>query len=506
MLEHSILGTVYRWWIHSVLFSLLQRFFRPFLTAARNSTLLRVVFHEGWLENAFRHSLCAGLIRSVTALLLKFCGLFRGLADGAEHSAVLNAVRGSVVGFLVSFEGLFGAFLFVMFVTPHQYWNNLYAVLAAFAFLLLYLLLAASGRRSPVSPEVLGLGGLGFLLALVLSMGFSSAPKDSLRILLFFLASLAFCYTIAADFREPEKLRKLLAFLYAALILVSLYGIAQRVFHLVRANASFTDMKLNVGMPGRVYSTLDNPINLSEFVLLFMPLGAAFAAGAKKPFARFLLCCGLVCPALALVLTYSRGGWLAVCIAAAVFTWCCNKRLVPALAVLGLMALPLLPASILARLSTIGNTKDTSTQHRLDIWHGVLRILSDKDRFFTGIGLGPECFRIVYPFYSQGIAKVGAYHSQLHYLELVLEMGILGLVSFLYMMCKYLGRATDAIRSGRSENRFILIACISSLAALAFVGLVEYVWFYQRIMFAFFIFLGILLAAAGEPEQPKLSA
>ena len=503
MLEHSILGTLYNYWIHSFVFSILQRIFHPLLNAARNSAIIRFLFHEGAAERAFRASGTAKLIRKISDALLWIMGRFRGLVDAAEESFLIRAARGSVLRCIASFEGLFGAFLFVMFVTPHHYWNNLFSVMAAFLFLLLYLLLAAAGKRKFAPPELLGLGGFLFLLALVLSMGFTHAPTDSLRILLFFLASFAFCYVIAADFREPEKLRRLLAFLYAALIIVSLGGIAQRALHLVKANASFTDLELNAGMPGRVYSTLDNPINLSEFVLLFLPLGAAFAAGAKKPFLRVVLAAGLVFPALALVLTYSRGGWIAVCIAAVVFTWCCNKRLLPALAVLGVLALPLLPSSVMARISTIGNRQDSSTQHRLDIWKGVLRILSDHDRFLTGIGLGPSTFRIVYPFYSLGTAKVGAYHSQLHYLELILETGLLGLLSFLYMMCKYLGRAADAMRRSAWEHRLILIACISSLAALAFVGLVEYVWFYQRIMFAFFIFLGILLAAAGAPEQER---
>lgn len=501
MLEHSILGTLYQWWIFSSAFAFLKRAFQPFLNAARHSTILQFIFHEGMVESAFLNSGTAKIIRRLTALLMRVCCFFHCLIDNTDNSTIVRVTRGSILGFVASFEGLFCTFLFVMFITPHQYWNNLYAVIAAFVFLFLYLLLVSRGRRHFVSPTILGLGGILFLLALILSMGFSAAPKDSLRILLFFLASLSFCYTIAADFREPEKLRKLLAFLYFALIIISLYGIAQRVFHLVRANASFTDMKLNRGMPGRVYSTLDNPINLSEFILLFMPLSAAFAGKTEKPFPRLVLTIGLLFPAVALVLTYSRGGWIAICIAAVVYTWCCNKRILPVLVVLGFFALPLLPSSVLARISTIGNTKDSSTQHRLDIWKGVLRIVSDYDRVFTGIGLGPESFRIIYPFYSQGSAKIGAYHSQLHYLELILETGLLGLVSFLYMMCKYVGRAADAMHTGLEENRLILIACISSLFALAFVGLVEYVWFYQRIMFAFFIFLGILLAAAGEPKQ-----
>ena len=508
MLEHSILGKLYHYWTCSLVFSLLQRIFRPIAVCFRDSRILRLLFCEGRAERAFCDSRAAAFAEKCFALAKAFLRRFSVLVTAWDHSAIVRFARGSILRRFFNFEGFFGAFLFIMYVTPHKYWNNLYTVLAAFGFFVIYLLLAAAGRRPYLSPKRLGLGAFLFVLALLLSLGFTHYLRDSLRILLFFLASFALCYVIAADFQSPDRLRRLLSFLYFAMLAVSLYAIAQRVFHMVRANASFTDLRMNIGMPGRVYSTLDNPINLSEFILLFMPLGAAFAAGTKRPLPRLLLAIGLVFPAVALVLTYSRGGWLAICLAAAVFIWCWNRRVFPVLLILAVMALPLLPARVVARIATIGNTKDSSTRHRLDIWRGVLDMLGDNDRVLTGIGLGPDTFLYYYRFYAQGTAKVGAYHSQLHYLELLLETGLLGLLAYLYMLFKYVGRALQAMRAGLREHRLVLIACVSSVVALAFVGMVEYLWFYQRIMFSFFIFLGILLAAAGDPapELPEAAA
>lgn len=503
MLEQSILGKLYAIWLQSWTFALLQRAYLAVSRAAQGSVILNRLFQEGRLERIFRASLLARAIRRFCDWIRRLLGRCDALNIYAatQNSFVLRTVRGSVLRFLGSFEGLFCFFIFVMFVVPHKYWNNLYAVAAAFAFLILYLFLAGAGHREWFAPELLGLGGLLFLLSLLLSIAFSEVPADSLRIFLFFLASVSFCYVIAADFRDPARLRRLLAYLYAALIVVSLYAIAQNVFHLVSASASFTDLKLNEGVPGRVYSTLDNPINLSEFILLFLPLSAAFTASIRRVWLRILLTLGLVIPAVALVLTYSRGGWIAIVLAAAIYTYCCNKRLIPLLAVVCLLAIPFLPEAVLTRLSTIGNKADSSTQHRLDIWTGILNLLGDRGRFFTGIGLGPKTFNIIYPDYAVGTAKTGAYHTQMQYLELITEAGILCLLSFLYMMCKYLGRAGRAMRSGRPEHRMILIACISSMVALAFAGIVEYLWFYPRIMFAFFILLGIMLAAAGSENE-----
>ena len=82
-------------------------------------------------------------------------------------------------------------------------------------------------------------------------------------------------------------------------------------------------------------------------------------------------------------------------------------------------------------------------------------------------------------------------------------MGILGIVSFLGM---YLGVIRRAIRSmGHCDPllRYVLIACVSSLVGVSFVFAAEYVWFYPRVMFAFFILVGVTLAAIKLAEESK---
>jgi len=45
--------------------------------------------------------------------------------------------------------------------------------------------------------------------------------------------------------------------------------------------------------------------------------------------------------------------------------------------------------------------------------------------------------------------------------------------------------------------RNILVSGISSAAGIMVMGLVEYIWYYPRVMLMFWIILGILLTAAG---------
>ena len=498
LIRESFLGTLYRCWEESCTLALLRRLWRLLCRLAAGSLLLQLAFGPSPGDRLWAESLIGRILHSLPAGVSR---LLRPIRRAFAESAVggSSLLRGSAV---LHFDVLFGLFCCIMFAVPHKDWNNLYALIGAAVFFAVYLLLAAGDRRSLLPPDSLGLGPALFMLACVLSLLFSPDRADSFRVLLYYVTGFLLCWVVAASCRDLAGLRRLLGFLYLSLLLVSAEAIVQRLMGLVAVNASFTDTAINVGVPGRVYGSLDNPNNLSGFLQTILPLGAAFAGGTKREGKRFLLTLGLVLPVVALVMTYSRSGWLAMLLAALVYLFYCDKKLVPALVVLALLALPILPRSVLVRLSTIFNSHDSSRNHRLAIWQGVLALLGDKGYWLTGIGLGPNAFKEIYPEYAVAQGKMGAYHSQMLYLELDLELGLLGALSFLWMMLKLAGRIGRAIyRGGDRQLLKILIAAAASFAALAFSAAVEYVWFYPRCIFAFFLMLGVTLSALRLAER-----
>ena len=60
-----------------------------------------------------------------------------------------------------------------------------------------------------------------------------------------------------------------------------------------------------------------------------MPLCAAFAGTRKKQLSCVVLLIGLALPAVALIMTYSRSGWISLMLAAFVYIWLRNKKLIP---------------------------------------------------------------------------------------------------------------------------------------------------------------------------------
>lgn len=468
--------------------------------------LIAAVYH--WAERLVRGSLCCRLwqgfeklrraadeclffrmVDAVTEWMTAFAGKMAGWAVAPVLNSATVRTLHRIPHF--SFAWVPGVIIAFIFLVPGEAWRNQYALLLSFALFALSLLDCWNSERTPFRARDLGLGFFLFVFAAAIAIFTGASVSEGIRVFCFFLTSFLLCVSMVMVITNTERLMTVLGFVYVTLVLTGTVAFVQRIIG-VEVSASLTDLTMNAGMPGRVYSTLENPNNYAEFIVLTFPLSLVFCMNLKDRRWQTLAFCGLVLPIGALLMTYSRSSWVSFALAAVVFLALWNKRLLPLVVVAAVIAVPILPDSIFNRILTIGNTADSSNAYRLYIWTSALNMI--RDYGLIGIGLGPGNFTPVYAYYCDPTAAV-AQHSHMLYMEVWLEMGILGLVGFLAM---YLGTIRKGIRTAnraQSPVRLTIIACVSSLVGMAFVCAAEYVWFYPRVMFAFFLLLGITLAA-----------
>ena len=436
-----------------------------------------------------------------------FAGICRALRTGAADSVfvkLFHAIFGSYRERYLYFVSFVCVFIFVI---PHNFWSNTFGLLFAMLLFALYIV-AVSGEKSPVRPgtdfNAVWFSMLLFGVSLLASCFISYDRADSVRVLLFFITSFMLCMILYASLREAKDFGILGGFMYAALILTSLLAFYQRLTG-VEADASLTDLTLNRGMPGRVFSTLGNPNNYAEFLVLFMPFAFAYALSHEKGTAkRRALIGGMVLPLGAILLTYSRSGWSALAIAAAIFIMLYDKRLIPVFAILGVCALPFVPSTIWNRILTIGNLQDSSSSYRVDIWTGCLKML--KEYWFTGVGLGTGGFAAIYPRYAVGESGV-APHSHMHFMEMLVELGALGFLSYISLTFCLIRRSfVSSSRKVDAGIRNYAIASAASMTGIVLIGCFEYCWFYPRVMFAFFVCAGIAMAAHRDAKLSERKA
>lgn len=152
MLSNSILGRLYGYWLYSAIYRILRGIYRPFSRAFPNSAVVRFLRRSPKVEVWYGASLFTRIVDAVWNFLLRVFGaVFRFLKPAAGSSVIVRLVSGSV---LLRFEVILGAFVFVMFITPHSYWSNSYAVLAAVGLFGLWFLMSAAGRRKRSGPRL----------------------------------------------------------------------------------------------------------------------------------------------------------------------------------------------------------------------------------------------------------------------------------------------------------------------------------------------------------------
>ena len=332
------------------------------------------------------------------------------------------------------------------------------------------------------------------LFSALFSLFGSGASSASITTSILYLSSILFTFIIANSFNDKKRLYHLInTFVYSTFIM-SVYGIYQFI---KRVPVDTTQVDQTTGgasmSMGRVSSTLGNPNVLAGWLILVIPFMVSFFFIAKG-FWRKLLFFPVVAAAIAcLTLTLSRSGWVGLVVAAAVYLFLLNWRLIPVFIVLGVASLPFMPRFILDRMTTIG--ADTSSVYRFSLWAGSFRMALDN--WLTGIGIGLEYFQRYFKNYIYMQYDQNPVHSHMLILQIWLESGICAVFSFLWFCIRLIKKAllSSVSGAGKSDIDYLIMACISSVVGFLALGFFEYVWFFPRCMNMFFIVIGVFMCA-----------
>ncbi len=461
--------------------------------AYRESFLRKLILGVGNLENYTKESLFYRFVDKVAGFFVgivkKICILLRNANETSLNKKVF--VKLTDGSFVCSINNFFPLCIMAIFLVPHEIWNNMYALLLALLLCVLYAFNLVRNKGFGENIYSVPFQLIAFLFSLLVAVAISFDKGDSIRIFVFFATSYLLCFLVYGAVRDKDSLSDFCRIIYFTLLIASAYGLAQRVLG-VEADASFTDLTLNKGMPGRVPGPLGNPNNYAEYIVAFLPFAFAYSLTRKSVDSKALHLVGLCLPAAALLTTYSRSSWIALAAACVLFVVIYNYKTIPYFAAGVICAIPFIPQSVYNRILTIGNTSDSSSAYRITIWTGVFDML--EEYWFTGVGLGPEAFSRVFSSYAIGDTVV-ARHSHMQFLEMMVEGGVLMFAAYLWLLISVVKRTGAlSVRLKASEGSLYAAAAAASVAGVALIGMFEYCFFYPRIMFAFFVCVGLSLS------------
>lgn len=356
---------------------------------------------------------------------------------------------------------------------------------------------------------------------------FSSA---SLKPALLFVCLLAAYFEAVWLLRDREWVVRCSVASVAAATLVSLYGIFQYVTGSSVMAEAWVDSEMFTTISGRAVSTLENPNMLGEYLILLIPLAVGMFVGFGEGIRRIqaLFCLG--CMGLCLLMTWSRGAWLGLLVAALLFLFLWHWRAVWLIFV-GIASIPILPyvlpASIIERFASIGNLSDSSTSYRMYIWRASCEMI--RDYGWTGIGIGEGAWRKVYPMYAY-LGVETAPHAHNLFMQIWIETGIGGLFLFVAVLFLLLqsvftlywrlhtarevnspATMRDAVGGSavaqnrqdarnRSQIRISTAAPLCGVLAVLVQGMTDYAWYNYRVYLMFWLIVGLTSAAVRSAD------
>lgn len=382
--------------------------------------------------------------------------------------------------------------IMLLWCIPYERWNNAYTMMA---FVLLLLLFCAGAMRR--RDYRLDINGIGFYPLVVfgsmfLGVAFSHARTLSTRFLVYHIAA-ALCVLVTVSVVHTVKdLKRLAAGGSVCVAVSSLYAIMQRAQGL-EVNKSYVDLKVNADMPSRVMSFFDNPNAFAEVLMLLLPLVIALVLCSRSGIGKLAAFGAMVLGVAALGMTYGRASWIGFACAMAVMVFLWKPKLIPVCIVLCIAAIPFLPASIWNRILTITNMEDSSTASRIPLFETAVKIV--KKSPVSGAGLGTAAVQSFVKRYRLYWGRAPFVHAHNMYLQIWIEAGLLGVLSFVCAMLWNIKRAAHTVRHcGGSEARTLTCGAAAALCGAMVCGLADYLWNYPRVMCIFWFVFAMALA------------
>ena len=199
-----------------------------------------------------------------------------------------------------------------------------------------------------------------------------------------------------------------------------------------------------------------------------------------------------------IVLTHSRGAFLALAATALWISWRSGKLVRAVLVLLALAWIfPLVaPQEVLDRLSTIGDTKESSTSARLTAWAAALNMIAAN----PVLGVGMRNFQMRFNEYSGAIPDESAptYVAHNSYLQIWAESGSIAFLVYLLLLASVLVTCRRVYRLGRSRPDFAWAADYARMMEATTIGFLIGAFFLNRGHFdLIYHWFGLVTALAG---------
>jgi len=343
--------------------------------------------------------------------------------------------------------------------------------------------------------------------------------SEGLRNNLYIIINCILTYYISANLNRDEKtIRKILFISYIVAFISSSYAIMQ-----------YFDIEpiwpqiINPYGIKRCVSTFGNPVFISSFLVLLIPLAFSSFIFTKSSYEKFLYAVLIIDMIFALFCTMARSSWLGLAVAFVILcagfkeTIVINKKWMIAV-VIALCLVMLIPAKwenktqpfgsyMINRVTSIASIEKSgaAAYQRFLIWLSASDMA--KERPILGVGWG--LFELYYPFYQQRYLIEQKLNFRTHannahnvFLENLSQTGIVGLGIFLWLVVcivKFGFHQIKILKNG--FQRTAAIGIFAGICGMLVDNILNVSLYFVIPGFFFWLNLGILASFGAEEKK-----
>ena len=361
---------------------------------------------------------------------------------------------------------------------------------------------------------------LSFMLICVLSLLWSNSFFVSMKELPLFLAGPLLYFIITNNINDERQIDRILNVLLIVASLFGIYGILQY---------NGIDFYFWAHIVGRlqVFGLFGNVNYFAEYLIVPLPLAISLFFATKKRTNKILLLAGILAMTGSLILTFTRGSYLAVgtSLIFMFFLYIVNRGknflkenkkifIIILTAIIIVTFLFIIPtplsrpgtviSKIKGRVSVTRLINEFSFGRRIAIWKFTGMMI--KDHPLLGSGLGTfkyNSLRYQAKFFDQGNNRslypygiADEMHNE--YLQLWAELGIIGLGIFIWLMISYFNYVIKLLKRVKDRyNQGIIIGLMGSVIAVLVDGLFGFPLHLSASVVLFWLALALTTVVAG---------
>ena len=330
-----------------------------------------------------------------------------------------------------------------------------------------------------------------FILASILATLTAVAPYQSLielrnvlEIVLFYLA----VNTVTAD-----RATTLTRVLIAAGTVMAVYGLTQSV---------------TSGTTFRIHGSLGAYMTFANLLVLIDIVALTHLLFSRDRYQGFWLAPAIGILTAALLMTQTRGSWLALLAGIIVVVTIRQQRLLLLLPPLLLVIFILVPHAVKERIYSIVDARNATVQTRLCKW----RLAWNLFRAYPWTGVGMNGIHLVYLDYKDpqdpiacGDRRLG--HLDNNFIQIVVERGLIGLVSWLAIWIAYLRQVYAIYRRLSPQARqakMLVMTSVATLVAFHVAGSFEYTYGDEEVIAPIYFLMALPFLVSPQASPPAV--